>query len=104
MSFNFMAAVILEPKKIKSVTASNFSPSICFEMMGPDLSFLNVESILSGAIYCPLFFPGSKLDTFRPGRLIFRCHIFLPFHTVRGVLTARILEWFAIPLSSENYI
>ena len=28
------SAVILEPKKIKSVTVSTFSPSICHEMMG----------------------------------------------------------------------
>ena len=31
------------------------------------------------------------------GELIFRCHIFFPFHTVHGVLLARILKWFAIP-------
>ena len=31
---NFMAAVILEPKKRKSVTVSIFSPSICHEVMG----------------------------------------------------------------------
>ena len=40
------SAVILEPKKIKSVTVSIVSPSICHEVMGPDamiLSFLNVE-------------------------------------------------------------
>ena len=30
------SAVILEPKKIKSVTASIVSPSICHEVMGPD--------------------------------------------------------------------
>jgi len=30
------SAVILEPKKIKSVTISIFSPSICHEVMGPD--------------------------------------------------------------------
>ena len=43
-------AVILEPEgqggKKKPVTASIFSPSICHEVMGPDvmfLSFLNVE-------------------------------------------------------------
>ena len=38
--------LILEPKKIKSVTVSIFSPSICHEAMGPDASdlhFLNVE-------------------------------------------------------------
>ena len=40
------SAVILEPKKIKSVTVSIVSPSICREVMGPDamiLVFLNVE-------------------------------------------------------------
>ena len=50
MSFNFKlqspSAVILEPKKIKSVTVSTVSSSICFEEMGLDamiLCFLNVE-------------------------------------------------------------
>ena len=37
------SAVILESKKIKSVTVSIFSPSICHEVMEPDLSLLNVE-------------------------------------------------------------
>ena len=30
------SAVILEPKKIKSITVSTFSASICHEVMGPD--------------------------------------------------------------------
>ena len=30
------SAVILEPKKIKSDTVSTVSPSICYEVMGPD--------------------------------------------------------------------
>ena len=30
------SAVILEPKKIKYVTVSIVSPSICYEVMGPD--------------------------------------------------------------------
>ena len=30
------SAAILEPKKIKSVTVSIVSPSICHEVMGPD--------------------------------------------------------------------
>ena len=38
-----LSAVILEPKKLKSVTVSIVSPSICHEVMGPDLRFLNVE-------------------------------------------------------------
>ena len=29
--------MILEPKKIKSVTVSIVSPSICHEVMGPDI-------------------------------------------------------------------
>ena len=40
------SAVILEPKKIKSVTASIVSPSVCHEVMGLDATisvFLNVE-------------------------------------------------------------
>ena len=31
-----LSTVILEPKKIKSVTVSIVSPSICHEVMGPD--------------------------------------------------------------------
>ena len=34
------AAVILEPRKIKSATASTVSPSICHEVMGPDAMIL----------------------------------------------------------------
>ena len=35
------AAVILERRKIKSVTISTVSPSICYEVMGPDaMSFV----------------------------------------------------------------
>ena len=41
-----LSAVILEPKKIKLVTISIVSPSVCHEVMGLDamiLVFLNVE-------------------------------------------------------------
>ena len=34
------SAVILEPPKIKSATVSTVSPSICHEMMGPDVTIL----------------------------------------------------------------
>ena len=37
------SARIFQPKKIKSVTVSIVSTSISHEVMGPDLSFLNVE-------------------------------------------------------------
>ena len=42
----------------------------------------------------------SLLGTYWHGEFIFLCPIFLPFHTVHGVLKARILKWFAIPFSS----
>ena len=34
------SAVILEPKKINSVTVSIVSPFICYEVMGPDAVIL----------------------------------------------------------------
>ena len=37
------SAVILEPKKINSVTACTVSPSICHEVMGPDAVSLGFE-------------------------------------------------------------
>ena len=43
MSFNFMAATTIysdfAAQKIKSVTVSTVSPSICHEVMGPDGMF-----------------------------------------------------------------
>ena len=35
-----------------------------------------------------------------PENLLANTVIFLPFHTVHGILSARILKWFAIPFSS----
>ena len=54
--------------------------------------------ILSGVI-SPLI-SCSILGTYQPGEFIFQCPIFLSFHTVHGILKARILKWFAIPFSS----
>ena len=54
--------------------------------------------ILSGVI-SPLN-SSSILGTYRPREFIFQCSIFLPCHTVHGVLKARMLKWFAIPFSS----
>ena len=61
MSFNFMAAVTFcsdfGARKIKSVTVSTVSPSICHEMMGPDanpllvISFPNVSSYSVGCCF-----------------------------------------------------
>ena len=58
MSFNFMAAVpsavILEPKKIKSVTVSIVSPSICHEVMGLDAMIFVVFFLINELIYFTL--------------------------------------------------
>ena len=50
--------------------------------------------ILSG-VTSPLI-SSSILGNYQPGVFIFQCPIFLPFHTIYGVLKARILKWFAI--------
>ena len=50
------SAVILEPRKIKSVTVSIVSPSICPEVMGPD-AFIFVFWMLS-------FMPAFSLSSF----------------------------------------
>ena len=54
--------------------------------------------ILSGVI--SLLISSSILGTYWPGEFIFQCPIFLPFHTVHGVLKARLLKQFAFSFSS----
>ena len=54
--------------------------------------------ILSGVISSLI--SGSILGTYQPREFVFQCPIFLPFHTVHGVLETKILMWFAIPFSS----
>ena len=51
--------------------------------------------ILSGVI-SPLI-SSSILGTYQAGEFLFQYPIILPFHTVHGVLKARILKCFAIP-------
>ena len=46
----------------------------------------------------------SILGTYRSGEFIYQCLIFFSFHTVHGVLEARILKWFAIPFSSDHIL
>ena len=58
--------------------------------------------ILSGVI-SPLI-SSSILGTYRPGEFIFQCPIFLLFHTVHGVLKAKILKWFVIPFSVDHVL
>ena len=65
------STVILEPKKIKSVTASTFSPSICHKMMGLDAMIL-FFLMLS---FKPTFFHSSLLPSSRGSFFLFTlCH------------------------------
>ena len=57
--------------------------------------------ILSGAI--SLFLPRSISDIYQPGKFIFQCCFFLPFHTVTRVLKARMLKCFAILFSGGTH-
>ena len=60
----------------------------------------------TGYCFCfgsiPSFFliSSSILGTYRPGEFLFWYPVILPFHTVHGVLKARILKWLTIPFSS----
>jgi len=55
----------------------------------------------ASSFFLKIFLPSSPVAYWTPTNLvIFQCHIFWPFHTVHGILKARILEWFAIPFSS----
>ena len=82
---SLQSAVILEPKKIKSVTAFTFSPSICHEVMGLDAMILVFFNVKFQAIFFHSFtlikrlFSSSSLSAIRmvsPGYL--RLWIFLP--------------------------
>ena len=80
------SAVILEPPKIKSVTVSIVSPSICHEVMGPDamilvfwmLSFKPIFS-LSSFTFIKRLFSSSSLSAIRVvSSASLRLLIFLP--------------------------
>ena len=46
----------------------------------------------------------SLLDTYSPGEFTFQYHIFLSFHTVHGVLNARILKCLAFPSPVDHVL
>ena len=58
--------------------------------------------ILSGVI-SPLI-SSSILGTYRPGEFIFQCPIVLPFHTVHGILKARILKRLPFPSPVDHVL
>ena len=51
------SVVILEPKKIKSVTVSIVSPTVCHEVMGPDAAVIAFGMLsFKPAFHSPLHF------------------------------------------------
>ena len=99
--------VILESKKLKSVTVSIVAPSVCHEVMGPDamilvfwtLSFKHAFSLSSFTLIKRLFAANSlqscptlcnPIDSSPPGT------------SVPGILQIRILGWVAISFSEET--
>ena len=110
------SAVILEPPKIKSVTVSTVSPSICHEVMGPDvmiLDFWNNHRSLQRRLYIQhtgVLFSTGRLNTPSCDSVkVLVTQSFQLFVTpmdcsllgssVHGILQARILEWVAVPFS-----
>ena len=88
--FRFLCNIVLTALDFTSIT-SHICNGVLF------LLWLH-PFILSGVI-SPLF-SSIILGTYKTGEFIFQCHTFLPFHTVYGVLKARILKWFDVPFSS----
>ena len=68
ISWQSLSAVILEPKKVKSVTASTFSASICHEVMGPDATVLVFQMLNFKAAFSFSSFTLSK-RLFNPSSL-----------------------------------
>ena len=58
--------------------------------------------IPSGVI--SLLFSSSVWYTYWPGGFIFQCRISLPFHTIHGVLKARLLNCFPFPSSVDHIL
>ena len=91
-------AVILEPKKIKSVTLSIISPSICHEVLGPDAMILVFRMLsfrptfsLSSFTFIKKFFSSSSLSAIRVvSSAYLRLLIFLTSVLVPGYVSSRL--------------
>ena len=100
------STVILEPNKIKSITASTFSPFVCHKVMGQDIMILLIWLLsfkpafsLSSFILIKRFFAAAKLLQ----SCLTLCNPIdglLPGSSVPGILQARTLEWVAISFSN----
>ena len=107
----FTLAILFDHFQFALIHGPNI-PGSCAVLLFTALEFTSITShihnwvffslwlclfILSGAISSLL--SRSVLGTSRPGECIFQRHIFLSFHTVHGVLKARVVKQFDIPFS-----
>ena len=100
------STVILEPNKIKSVTASTFSPFVCHKVMGQDVMILVIWMLsfkpafsVSSFTLIKRFFAAAKLLQSCPTL----CDLIdgsPPGSPVPGILQARTLEWVAVSFSN----
>ena len=113
LTFTLPSPVWLLPICLDSWTwHSRFLCNIALYSIGPCFShqshpqlgivFALAPSLYLSRVISPLI-SSSNLGTYKPGEFPFQYPIILPFHTVHGVLKARILKWFAIPFSSGTY-
>ena len=80
------SAVILQPKKIKSVTVSIVSPSICHEVMGPNATILGLWMLS--------FKPAFSLSSFTFIKRLFSSSSFSAIRVERAVAAQRkLFSW-----------
>ena len=94
----FMGLTFQVPMQYCSLQHRTLLLSPVTSTTGYRFCFCSIPSFFSGVIF-PLI-SSSILGTDQPREFLLQYPVFLPFHTVHGVLKARILKWFAIPFSS----
>ena len=103
-----LPTVILEPKKIKSVTVSIVSPSICHEVMGLDAMIFNFWVLSFSHLFCSMWLNMMLhlLTVWKWSEIAQLCPIgsdpmdcSLPGSSVHGIFQSRVLEWVAISFS-----
>ena len=102
------SAVILEPPKIKSATASTFPPSICHEVMRQDTMILVFWVLIFKPTFSLYSFTLSKRLSDAAAAKLLQSSLTLcnaidgspPSSTVLGILQAGTLEWVAISFSN----
>ena len=83
-------------------TASDFT-SITSHIHNWVLFLLWLHPFIFSGVISPLI-SSSILGTYQPGEFIFQCPIFSPFHTVHGVLKARILSGLPFPSPMDHIL